>query len=86
MYKRQNEDVLALDHGSKIIPQNDLAAGGVFRGDDVDGLEMCIGDSSYRVAVPGCYASGFISIARPLVELGLVPQSYPCLLYTSRCV
>ena len=30
-----------------------------------------------RVAVPGCYASGFISIARPLVELGLVPQSYP---------
>ena len=24
---------------------------------------------SYRVAVPGCYASGFISIARPLVEL-----------------
>ena len=30
--------------------------------------------NSYRVAVPGCYASGFISIARPLVELGLVPQ------------
>ena len=27
--------------------------------------------NSYRVAVPGCYASGFISIARPLVELGL---------------
>ena len=23
-----------------------------------------------RVAVPGCYASGFISIMRPLVELG----------------
>ena len=35
---RQNEDVLALDHGGKIIPQNDLAAGGVFRRDDVDGL------------------------------------------------
>ena len=33
--------------------------------------------NSYRVAVPGCYASGFISIARPLVELGLVPQGYP---------
>ena len=28
-------------------------------------------------AFRGCYASGFISIARPLVELGLVPQSYP---------
>ena len=33
--------------------------------------------SSCRVAVPGCYASGFISIARPLVELGLAPQNYP---------
>lgn len=33
--------------------------------------------NSYRVAVPGCYASGFISIARPLVELGLAPASYP---------
>ncbi len=33
--------------------------------------------NSYRVAVPGCYASGFISIARPLVELGLVPAEYP---------
>ena len=32
---------------------------------------------SYRVAVPGCYASGFISIARPLVELGLAPADYP---------
>ena len=33
--------------------------------------------TSQRVAVPGCYASGFISIARPLVELGLVPADYP---------
>ena len=33
--------------------------------------------NSDRVAVPGCYASGFISIARPLVELGLAPKDYP---------
>lgn len=33
--------------------------------------------NSYRVAVPGCYASGFIGIARPLVELGLAPADYP---------
>ena len=33
--------------------------------------------ASHRVAVPGCYASGFISIARPLVELGLAPADYP---------
>ena len=30
-----------------------------------------------RVAVPGCHASGFITLARPLVELGLVPADYP---------
>ena len=33
--------------------------------------------NSCRVTVPGCYASGFISIARPLVELGLAPADYP---------
>ncbi len=33
--------------------------------------------NSYRVAVPGCYASGFISIARPLVELGLAGRTTP---------
>ncbi len=30
-----------------------------------------------RVAVPGCHASGFISLVRPLVEMGLVPADYP---------
>ena len=30
-----------------------------------------------RVAVPGCHASGFIVLARPLVELALVPADYP---------
>lgn len=30
-----------------------------------------------RVAVPGCHASGFIALARPVVELGLVPATYP---------
>ena len=30
-----------------------------------------------RVAVPGCHASGFIALARPLVELGVAPADYP---------
>ena len=44
--------------------------------------------NSYRVAVPGCYASGFISIARPLVELGLVAKDYPfsCTGISGRCL
>ncbi len=30
-----------------------------------------------RVAVPGCHASGFIALARPLVESELAPADYP---------
>ncbi len=30
-----------------------------------------------RVAVPGCYATGFITIAYPLVKGGLIPEDYP---------
>lgn len=30
-----------------------------------------------RVAVPGCHASGFICLAAPLVQKGLIPSSYP---------
>jgi len=32
---------------------------------------------SNRVAVPGCYASGFISMVYPLVKLGIMPADYP---------
>ncbi len=33
--------------------------------------------SSGRVANPGCYASGFISLVYPLVEAGVLPKDYP---------
>ncbi len=33
--------------------------------------------NSKRIAVPGCYATGFISLAAPLVETGLMPKDYP---------
>lgn len=34
-------------------------------------------ESSNRVAVPGCYASGFASMVYPLVKLGIMPADYP---------
>lgn len=34
-------------------------------------------ESSNRVAVPGCYASGFASMVYPLVKLGILPSDYP---------
>lgn len=30
-----------------------------------------------RIAVPGCYASGFNMIVHPLVKLGIIPADYP---------
>lgn len=30
-----------------------------------------------RIAVPGCYATGFISIIYPLVSKGILPKDYP---------
>jgi N-acetyl-gamma-glutamyl-phosphate reductase len=30
-----------------------------------------------RIAVPGCYASGFIELAYPLVKGGILPKDYP---------
>ncbi len=32
---------------------------------------------SYRVANPGCYASGFISLVYPLVRSGVLPADFP---------
>lgn len=33
--------------------------------------------NSTRIAVPGCYASGFISLTAPLVQAGIIPSNYP---------
>lgn len=33
--------------------------------------------TSKRVAVPGCYASGFLSMVYPLVKSGILPSDYP---------
>ncbi len=37
--------------------------------------------SSKRIAVPGCYASGFNSIVYPLVSAGIMPSDYPVVSY-----
>lgn len=33
--------------------------------------------TSKRIAVPGCYATGFISLVYPMINLGIMPQDYP---------
>lgn len=39
--------------------------------------------SSNRVAVPGCYASGFASIVYPLVKNGIIPADFPVFAYAT---
>lgn len=39
--------------------------------------------TSARVAVPGCYASGFASIVYPLVSSGIIPADYPVFAYAT---
>ena len=33
--------------------------------------------NSKRVAVPGCYASGFVSLVYPMIQSGFLPKNYP---------
>ena len=39
--------------------------------------------TSNRVAVPGCYASGFNSIVYPLVKNGIIPSDFPVFAYAT---
>ncbi|MBQ8928686.1 MAG: N-acetyl-gamma-glutamyl-phosphate reductase [Oscillospiraceae bacterium] len=39
--------------------------------------------SSDKTAVPGCYASGFVSLLHPLVKAGIVPADYPVFAYAT---
>ena len=34
-------------------------------------------ETSHRIAVPGCYASGFNALVYPLVKSGILPADYP---------
>ncbi len=38
---------------------------------------------SDRVAVPGCYASGFLSMMHPMVQSGLLPKDFPVFAYAT---
>ena len=40
-------------------------------------------EKSNRVAVPGCYASGFNDIVYPLVSHGIIPDDYPVFAYAT---
>ena len=53
-----------------------VTPGWVYGFPELHGRRALIREST-RVAVPGCHASGFISLVAPLVETGVVPGDYP---------
>lgn len=52
------------------------ASGWVYGFPELHGQREQIANAK-RVANPGCYATGFISLVRPLVEMGILPKDYP---------
>ena len=69
----ENENVTIIDTSTAHRTNESWAYGFPELGED---FREKIAKSS-RTAVPGCYASGFISMVYPLVKLGIMPADYP---------
>lgn len=54
-----------------------VADGWVFGFPELSPGQRAAVQSAERVANPGCYASGAISLVRPLVDAGVLPADYP---------
>lgn len=44
---------------------------------ELSGAHKAAIEKGKRIAVPGCYASGFISLVYPLIAGGILPKDYP---------
>lgn len=54
-----------------------VSAGWVYGFPEMRGGQRQTIAAAKRVSNPGCYATGFIALARPLVEAGIVPADWP---------
>lgn len=69
----ENEDVVIIDASTAHRTEEGWAYGFP---ELSDAHRMAIKEGK-RVAVPGCYATGFISLVYPLVAGGILPKDYP---------
>ena len=69
----ENENVRIIDASTA----HRTADGWVYGFPELDGSKYIDLKTAKRVAVPGCHASGFVSIVYPLVSLGILPKDYP---------
>ena len=73
----KNDNVVIIDTSTAHRTNNDWAYG-------FPELDKTFRDkikASKRIAVPGCYASGFNSIVYPLIANGFMPADYPITCY-----
>ncbi len=68
-----NENVIVIDTSTAHRTLDDWAYGFPELNKDQRGLIK----SSKRIAVPGCYATGFISLVHPMIASGLMSKDYP---------
>lgn len=69
----ENEDVIIIDTSTAHRTNEEWAYG--FPELSPEHLEKI--KNSKRIAVPGCYASGFISLVYPLIASGIMGKDYP---------
>ena len=69
----ENEDVTIIDASTAHRTEEGWAYGFP----ELSGEHMAAIKKGKRVAVPGCYATGFISLVYPLIAGGILPKDYP---------
>ena len=69
----ENPKVRVIDASTAYRVAKDWAYG--FAELEADGYDRIAASS--RVANPGCWATGFLALARPLVRAGLIPADFP---------
>lgn len=69
----ENKDVVIIDTSTAHRTEEGWAYGFP----ELSGKHRAAVQNGKRIAVPGCYASGFISLIYPLVAGGILPKDYP---------
>lgn len=68
-----NPDTIVIDASTAHRTNPDWSYGLLESGDDIYSKVK----TSKRICIPGCHATGFISLVKPLIETNIVPKDYP---------
>ena len=69
----ENPDIVIIDTSTA----HRTAEGWAYGFPELNAEQKSVIANSKRIANPGCYATGFISLVYPLVKAGLLPKDYP---------